>query len=169
MLHIAKENSKSKLTSKLDNNQIQPNAVDVKIDKVFAIGVDDFILTEDEKQHRSSSELKPDQEGFFNFEPGRSYEVIMEGEVSIAEGEAGWIVPRSTLNRNGLFITSGLYDSNYKGVLAGVLHVTSGEARIKKGTRVGQFLLFKAETDHLYDGDYGSGKQADKERYENDK
>jgi len=85
----------------------------------------------------------------------------MEGIVSIGEDEAGWVITRSTLNRNGLFITSGLYDSGYEGVMAGALHVNGGPAKIKKGTRVGQFLMFKAESLSSYDGDYGVGKDHD--------
>jgi deoxycytidine triphosphate deaminase len=97
-------------------------------------------------------------------ESGKRYEVIFEGIVDIKEGEAGWVITRSTLNRNGLFLTSGLYDSGYTGVMAGCLHVTSGPARIKKGTRLGQFILFEAESLSSYDGDYGVGKEHD-EKY----
>ena len=45
--------------------------------------------------------------------------------------------------------------------MAGVLHVTVGPARIKKGTRIGQYLSFNADALHSYDGDYGIGKQHD--------
>ena len=86
----------------------------------------------------------------------------MENIISVGAGEAGWVITRSTLNRNGCFITSGLYDSGYHGVMAGAMHVTSGPLMIKKGTRVGQFLLFKSETVKMYDGDYGIGKEHDK-------
>ena len=101
--------------------------------------------------------------GIFKFTPGNigTYEIIMEGEITIGDDEAGWVITRSTLNRNGLFITSGLYDSGYKGVMAGALHVNVANAVIKKGTRVGQFLLFKAEAVNQYDGDYGTGKADD--------
>jgi deoxycytidine triphosphate deaminase len=86
----------------------------------------------------------------------------MENIINVGEGEAGWVITRSTLNRNGLFITSGLYDSGYHGVMAGVLHVTVGPAKIKKGTRIGQYLSFNAESLKLYDGSYGIGKDHDK-------
>ena len=46
--------------------------------------------------------------------------------------------------------------------MAGVLHVGIGVARIKKGTRIGQYLSFDAEALHSYDGDYGVGKDHDK-------
>ena len=45
--------------------------------------------------------------------------------------------------------------------MAGALHVRGGKTFIKKGTRVGQFIMFEAETLSLYDGSYGIGKQHD--------
>jgi deoxycytidine triphosphate deaminase len=86
----------------------------------------------------------------------------MENIISVGQGEAGWVITRSTLNRNGLFLTSGLYDSGYHGAMAGLLHVTIGQARIKKGTRIGQYLSFEAESLSMYDGDYGINKEHDK-------
>ena len=85
----------------------------------------------------------------------------MENIITVGEGEAGWVITRSTLNRNGVFITSGLYDSGYNGVMAGAMHISCGPMFIKRGTRVGQFLLFKSETLKLYDGDYGLNKEHD--------
>ena len=90
------------------------------------------------------------------------YEILFDHDIKVGEGEAGWVITRSTLNRNGLFITSGLYDSGYHGVMAGALHVTAGPAKIRPYTRVGQFLLFKAQNIKMYDGDYGHAKQHDK-------
>ena len=85
----------------------------------------------------------------------------MENIINVGADEAGWVITRSTLNRNGLFITSGLYDTGYHGVMAGVLHVGVGPARIKQGTRIGQYLSFTAENLSSYDGDYGVGKSHD--------
>jgi len=87
---------------------------------------------------------------------------VMENIVTIGPDEAGWVITRSTLNRNGVFITSGLYDSGYSGVMAGAMHVRGGPVRIKKGTRVAQFLLFKAEALTLYNGSYGLNSEHDK-------
>ena len=88
----------------------------------------------------------------------------MRNEIEVGPEEAGFVITRSTLNRNGLFLTSGLYDTGYKGVMAGVLHVNVGLARIKPGTRIGQYLSWKAEALSSYDGDYGVGKAHD-EKY----
>ena len=158
MIHLASPNSKSSL-SKFDDDQVQPNAIDLRVDKIFQTYGQVFVISEEEKTHRESREIHPTDD-WWRLDEG-SYEIIMEGIVCIGDDEAGWVITRSSLNRNGCFITSGLYDSGYEGVMAGVLHVNNGPIRIKRGTRVGQFLLFKAEALNQYDGDYGVGKQHD--------
>ena len=163
MIHIAADDTQSTLTN-LKPEDIQPNAVDLRVDKIFSMShLNTFTIGEENgkevKQHRGSLELYTDDNGYWFLNPG-SYEIVMENIINVGSNEAGWVITRSTLNRNGLFITSGLYDSGYNGVMAGALHVTS-PARIKKGTRVGQFLLFKSQALKKYDGDYGLGKAHD--------
>ena len=160
MKHILGPSSRSTLTNVQDGDS-QANAIDLRLDKVFRILPNLFEITNDHKKHRGSEEILPDAEDFFALSPG-SYEIVMENIIHVGEGEAGWVITRSTLNRNGCFITSGLYDSMYHGIMAGVLHITVGDARIKKGTRVGQYLSFNAEALSLYDGDYGISKEHDK-------
>ena len=160
MKHILGPNSKSTL-SNVCNGDSQPNAVDLRLGKVFKILPNVFEVTNETKTHRGTEELLPDSEGFYFLDPGH-YEVVMENIINVGEGEAGWVITRSTLNRNGLFLTSGLYDSGYHGVMAGVLHVTVGPAKIKKGTRIGQYLSFNAESLSTYNGSYGIGKDHDK-------
>lgn len=168
MIHLGSINSNSSLSKWMSDTQIQPNAMDLKVDKIFKINKDKvFLIDEDMKEHRGAIEIEPDLNNYWHLTPG-CYEIIMEGKIKIAEDEAGWVITRSTLNRNGLFITSGLYDSGYEGVMAGALHVNVNDAIIKKGTRVGQFLLFKAESLNMYDGDYGTGK-ADETMYKDKK
>lgn len=160
MKHIMGPNSKSTLTQVAEGDG-QPNAVDLRLGKVFKINDSLFEVSNEHKKHRGSFEMKVDPEGYYNLPVGQ-YEVVMENIIHVGEGEAGWVITRSTLNRNGCFLTSGLYDSGYHGVMAGVLHVTVGPARIKQGTRIGQYLSFDAEALHLYDGDYGVNKAHDK-------
>lgn len=160
MIHICSDGSKSSLTE-VKAQDIQPNAVDLRLGKVFAVHQNTFVIDEDQKVHRGSAELEPDAEGYWELAPG-TYEIVMENVIEVGEDEAGWVITRSTLNRNGVFITSGLYDSGYHGVMAGAMHVRCGLIKIKKGTRVGQFLLFKSESLSKYDGDYGLNKEHDK-------
>ena len=64
------------------------------------------------------------------------------------------MIARSTLNRNGIFITSGLYDSGFENYIGGVMHVRCGPARIERGTRIAQFIYVEAETASMYEGQY---------------
>ena len=166
MLHIMSNESGSTLTE-VEEQDIQPNAVDLKVAKIFRINKENFSISNDEKKHRGSIEITPyyravdkNEDGWWYLEPG-SYEIVMENIIHVGEDEAGWVITRSTLNRNGVFITSGLYDSGYHGVMAGAMHVTTGPMWLQKGTRVGQFLLFKSQALKKYDGDYGIGKAHD--------
>jgi len=161
MKHVMGSNSRSALTNVYDGDS-QPNAVDLRLGKVFKIRDEIFEISNEHKKHRGTEyEVLPDDEGYYFLEPGH-YEVVMDNIIRVGENEAGWVITRSTLNRNGLFITSGLYDSGYHGAMAGVLHVMVGPAKIKKGTRIGQYLSFDAESLSMYDGDYGINKAHDK-------
>ena len=159
MKHIMGSHSRSTLTQ-VKEGDVQPNAVDLRLGKIFKIKNELFQVDNEIKTHRGTEEMVSDHLGFYTLQPGH-YEVVMENIIHVGEGEAGWVITRSTLNRNGLFLTSGLYDTGYHGVMAGVLHVTVGVARIKRGTRIGQYLSFNAEALHSYDGDYGVGKEHD--------
>ena len=158
MKHILSKTNDSDLTN-VQQGDSQPNAVDLRVSKIFKMD-GQFLISEDKKVHRSTEELIPDEKDWWSLDTG-VYEIVMENIVSVGEGYAGFVITRSTLNRNGVFITSGLYDSGYHGVMAGALHIRGGKTFIKKGTRVGQFIMFEAETLSLYDGSYGIGKQHD--------
>lgn len=153
MKHILGPNSRSVLTHVKDGDS-QPNAVDLRLDKVFRILPTPFILSEEQKVHRGTEPILPDEDGYFLLIPGQ-YEVVMENTINVGPGEAGWVITRSTLNRNGIFLTSGLYDSKYSGCMAACMHVGTGTANIKRGTRIGQYLCFNAEMLHGYNGSYG--------------
>ena len=146
--------------SHVQEQDVQPNAVDLRVYKIFRIESNLFTINEDEKIHRGSTELIPNENGNWFLPPGH-YEVIMENTVKVGDREAGWVITRSTLNRNGVFLTSGLYDSGYHGLMAGCMHVSCGDVKIKRGTRIGQYLNFDAEALSHYDGDYGHGKAHD--------
>ena len=143
--------------SVLPDENIQPNAVDLNIDRVWEIGTDEFYIGIDKKQHRKDTkEIFQDSTGEWLLEAGKKYQFDTSHWVAIPEGFAGWLIPRSTLNRNGISITSGLYDSGFQNYVGAVMHIGSGNARIQKGTRVAQFVYCEAETDRMYDGDYNA-------------
>jgi len=161
MKHIASKNTSSSLTE-VQESDVQPNAVDLKLGKIFKIKTDEFVIDEEHKQHRGSEAVQVQEDGYYHLEPG-DYEVIMQNEISVGPNEAGFVITRSTLNRNSVFLTSGLYDSKYIGVMAAVMHVGCGTMKIKPGTRVGQYIMWESEMlGKGYDGSYGHGKSHDK-------
>jgi deoxycytidine triphosphate deaminase len=160
MKHALGGSSKTILTN-VQEGDSQPNAVDLRLNKVFKIESNTFTIDNNTKSHRGTVEVLPDGNDWYELEPGH-YEIVMENLIRVGLKEAGWVITRSTLNRNGVFLTSGLYDSGYNGVMAGVMHVTVGPMKIKRGTRIGQYLSFDAEMQHAYDGSYGIGKEHDK-------
>ncbi len=157
MINISSNATLSTITN-LDEKCFQPNAVDIRLDKLFRVDANSpFILSEDIKQHRKSYpvpliESEDGSGSAYHIDKGQ-YEFSTSHHVTIADGEAGTIVPRSTLNRNGLFITCGLYDSGFNGEIGGMIHC-NGPAVIYHDTRIGQFVLYTAETLHLYNGSY---------------
>ena len=153
MKHVFGPSSHTTLTN-VQEGDVQPNAVDLRVDMIMRIMSNDFVIDEEKKVHRGTETLYPDADGYYYLVPGH-YEVVMENTIKVGENEAGWVITRSTLNRNGVHITSGLYDSGYHGAMAGVMHVTVGGMKIKRGTRIGQYLSFNAEMLHKYNGSYG--------------
>lgn len=153
MIHGLSETSKSKFFFEQDDDSLQPNAFDFKISRVFRFKTDLFELREDDsKTHRQQEEIFPDENGFWFLTSG-DYNVLTDTECKISEGEAGYVIQRSSLNRNGIFLTSGLYDSGFNNTLGCVMHV-NGVFKVQRGSRIGQFILTEAETLKLYNGSY---------------
>jgi len=159
------------MTEEQKEKCIQPNALDFTLDHVNAIRTDvPFILYEDKSkvQHRRLIEVAPSNGvfhlvnqfesplwgGYFNT---TKYDFQSDFYVNLPEGVAALVIVRSTLNRNGLFITTGLWDSGFKGHIAGVLHNTDGEAHIEEHVRIGQIMFIKSEfSGALYAGGYNT-------------
>ena len=158
MLNIASSLSNSVL-SLVDENSVQSNAVDVRLDRVWKLD-GEFVIDENTKVHRNRTEVFPIDGNTFHLPPGY-YEISFENLISVAEDEAGFAISRSTLTRNGVFILSALYDSGYglnnPAPMSAGLFITTGNMIVDRGTRIAQFLLFKAESLKNYSGDYGNG------------
>lgn len=161
MVNVAGKNATTKVFG-LTKDAVQPNAVDLSIEKVFRIKPNLFVIdAENHKQHRGVEEVLPDEDGFFYLEPD-TYEVIAHETVSVGPDEAGYVIGRSTMNRNNLLIRSSIYDSGYTGTCCTVITVGSGPAKIQKGTRFAQYVSWKAESLKQYNGSYGFGTEDDK-------
>lgn len=148
-------------------NHIQPNAIDFTLDKMFEIYKDSHCsITEfAPKKMRVQQEVPSyglvsghnDPSGPVKIAAGwtvgpGSYDCMSDFYVEIPEGVAAYLIVRSTFNRNGMFITSGLYDSGYKGHIGFVLHNPIGPATIEVGIRVGQIIFVSSDNAGVYAG-----------------
>lgn len=134
---------------------IQPNALDITvdtIDKIRSSTDTPVILRKDKTIHSLKDSVEPDYYGLFDLEPG---EYSFESGIfcKIPDGVVGWLVSRSSLNRNGIFILSGVYDSGFNGYVGGTIYVAR-KLYIEKGARIAQLITAKAESVHLYNGQY---------------
>ncbi len=145
-----------------EETQVQPNAIDFTLDRVFVIEErNDFVISEEGKQMRGGGELGsiPDRRtglSFWHLMGRTSYDGMSNVFVCVPENVVVELVIRSTFNRNGLFLTSGLYDSGFEGNIGFVLHNVSGPAAIGEGTRVGQIKFIEAQSAAMYEGGYNT-------------
>ena len=87
MIHASSTKSRTAVNN-VQAKDIQPNAIDVRLEKVLTIdATKTFSISEAEKLHRGGVEVLPDSGGWFTLPPG-IYEAIMENEV--------WFFPRAS-------------------------------------------------------------------------
>lgn len=149
------------LTPCPEDNQLQPNATDITIDRLFKIDSEStFYLSKNSKQSKETHEITPVIDDRSNvswvLEPGQ-YEFESMYFCEIPAQTVGWLIGRSTLNRSGIFVASGLYDSGFKGHVGGTIYCF-GPALIEQGTRIAQLVTCTAESINLYQGQYQYGK-----------
>lgn len=153
------------VVSPVDEDMIQMHALDIRIGKVYRIAGGFFVPEKGKTSQSKKEEMFPLVEPtvppreIFNLMPG-VYAFDAVQSVEMAEGEAGWLVPRSSLTRNGVDVRSALYDAGYKGGVNGIIVVHNPHGcSIERNARVAQFVIVKAETAKLYDGQYQGGKK----------
>jgi len=159
--------------SNIDSDCMQQAAVDLRLERIWGME-GEFLIDEEKKQHRTTTPLSVNDDGYYVLEPG-SYEVSFDHDISIGEDEASLVITRSTLVRNGILLASGLWDPKFVGRGGCCMHVLGGPMKIKPGTRVGQFVTWKVlNAQGEYDGNYGidatTGKpKSDEAKYHSEK
>lgn len=137
---------------------IQPNAVDIPVNKIYEMRSHSaFYLRSDGKTHRNRVDRELTSEGLWKLTPG-AYDFFSEAYVEVPEGVCGWLITRSTLNRNGIIVHSGLYDSGYKGHLSGTLYVFHGANFIEPGVCICQFIMASSKSEGVYAGGYNAAE-----------
>jgi len=136
---------------------LAPNGVDFTIDNMYIINAHSpFIISKEGKQMKGITELLPATHhrggSFWLLSPHNSYDGKSDTYITVPDGIAALLITRSVFNRNGVFITSGLYDSGFNGHIGFMLHNMLGETKIQPGVRIGQVIFVQAQTASLYGG-----------------
>lgn len=159
--------------SDLDPKCIQMNAVDIRVSELRLI--DDyenhygefhnqlFEISDEGTVHKNKSQpITVDNDGFWVLSRG-AYEFVSPHFVTVPAGYCGYLITRSSFNRNGIFIISGLYDSGFSGYVGGTLYNLGGRIRMKHLTRLCQLVMASAETLKMYEGQYNHKKISSQE------
>ncbi len=134
-----------------DNSfEVQQNGIDLTIESIDLIEGGKL-----GKNERSIKEYIPvvDDKGWFDLAPLYAYSITFQQKVKVPENMCASIIQRSTLNRMGGYIFSGLYDSGFNNVIGAVLR-TNSNLKIQKGARVAQIIFQEAESASQYKGIY---------------
>jgi len=133
-----------------DDEQVQPNGVDLTVDAVFE-QVEPGRIGRDGKGIGERDPVETEDDAFA-LSPG-GY-VLRYGEtVHIPEGQVGFIYPRSSLLRNSCMLNTAVWDAGYEGRGEGLLQVHHA-IEIERDARVAQIVFAEANHEDTYDGSY---------------
>lgn len=141
--------------SDLTDAQIQPNGVDLTLEMVLE-PIDAGKIGTEGKTVGSRQAVPPSEvteDGRTYYLPPGAY-IAQYGEtVTIPDGHIGFILPRSSLLRNGCMLHTAVWDAGYTGRGEGLLTVHH-DIEIEEGARIGQLVLAEANHSGTYDGSY---------------
>jgi len=140
--------------SPVDDEQVQPNGVDLTVEAVFE-QVEAGRIARDGKRIGEREEIESDDsEGVPTFHLSPGGYVARYGEtISIPEGHVGFVLPRSSLMRNSAMLHTAVWDAGYTGRGEGLLEVNH-DLELERGARIAQLVLARADHEDTYEGSY---------------
>lgn len=143
------------------NKCIQPNGIDFTLDSLYM--VDSFTpayISEASREFKKTapvfSTIMGDGKEMFSLNQYMCYDFMSNIKVNIPSGVMAKLDVRSTLNRVGVGLTSGIYDTGFNGNIAGHLRPFAGQVFIEPGTRIGQIVFYAAVESSSYSGIYNN-------------
>lgn len=138
---------------------VQPNAIDFTADELWQLDLTStFTLSESVRVHRARTKVEPDADGFWTLLPGCHYEFGSKFFCTVPEGAAAEVTVRSSLNRSGVQINTGIWDSGFSGHLGGMIYNPVGTTRLGVGTRIGQIKFTVSASEGTYTGGYNAAE-----------
>jgi deoxycytidine triphosphate deaminase len=155
------------LRGTIDNTvQLQVHGVDLTVGKILYADPglqESYFIVDFDNSKRSLPTTIEVKQGFV-LEAGKpmcwlltrntNFVIVYNEYVSIPEGYAGFILPRSTLLRGGATLHSALWDAGYSGRGTGLLSVGPVDLIVTPNARLGQLIFIKAGTSRKYEGVY---------------
>lgn len=147
------------LHERMEEGQLQPNGIDLRVREVFHINsLLPFELCVEETKHCPRTKLAHDSQLFFHLRKGNAYGIETYEYITMPKDVAALIYGRSSLNRNGLLARASLYDSGFQNY-AGFTLYAFNDAKIQLKSRVAQMVFMTADSAQLYKGQYQDGCQ----------
>lgn len=136
-------------------DQIQPNGVDLRVDKIWEV-TGKGVLEADSKMNYKQMQKREAfyKEGYYALKPHIAYAIDFRERISVPDGYCAIVYPRSSLLRVGAFVTSALWDTGFQGQLGGFLRALN-PIDIALGARLAQVVFTQSKFSGLrYNGRY---------------
>jgi dUTP pyrophosphatase len=133
---------------------IQQNGIDFTLDRLWK--VDNKYpnhISNTDKKFAPRVEIEHDLKHSWTLERNTVYDGMSNFYINLPENTCCLLIGRSSFNRAGVIVHSGLYDAGFKGHIGFMLysHMT---VVVEKSVRVGQVIILKGESASLYNGSY---------------
>ena len=144
------------------DDQIQPNGVDLRLDKIYSVQGTVKVPYKGKVKHDLNIQEVAPKENWIQLKPsaGTLYYVDFIEQVNVPGGWCATLITRSSLVRSGVDVMSGLWDSGFNGTLGACLRIQA-PIELEWGAKMCQILFHEAKFNgQLYDGRYqGSNSQ----------
>jgi deoxycytidine triphosphate deaminase len=143
---------------------IQPNAIDFTMDNVQMIdkeashtyGISLVRITETDKKMPQAIFVPQGEDGVFRLAPDEVYDVMSDFYVDVPVGVCAMLYLRSTFSRCGVRLSSGLYDTGFKGNIGCTLVNHGVTVTTQLRTRVGQIAFLTSDSAKEYAGGWNT-------------
>jgi deoxycytidine triphosphate deaminase len=137
----------------IDSGKVAQNGIDCHLFRMVEV-IDGGIITNGKNGAVPPSTVAMEPiDGFYNLEAGRCYSFECKEVVNIPVGMCAMLVGRSSLNRRGCNVFSGLYDSGYHGRVGGTLR-SLVPLKLAEDFAILQIVFMQSEGTRMYKGQY---------------
>lgn len=146
--------SLKKLYPYFDEDQYQPNGIDLKLHNVEELmPMEGAGIVDNVKTLPKTKPIKFGYKGVITLEKNKPY-VFDLGYTEIPNNVCTTFEIRSTLMRMGAILSSSLGDGGFHGHLRMIYYNPIMDIKLKLGERVVQMITYQSNNEKIYDGDY---------------